>query len=258
MTQHLDQFLGTSSDTDSVNKTEQGLGDLFAQSALYELHQSAFGLAQTVGLQDHVPTMEQLKAADSWIGQHAQIVGRGVGNFLPTVAVALTTRFAAGRAMEHFGIGSENLVLKRSAIGFSTAESAATGLVTGALLKPTDDTVAHDWGSFVLDRAKGGASGALTYGALNLTALGWKSIAESKFAANLGADTVLKNSFVTGAISGLPGGFVSIQADSLMNEGRLSTDMNKIGQSAYEMGVVGALLGATTSGLSRLSKDSVS
>ncbi len=173
---------------------------------------------------------------------------------MPTVAVALTTRFAAGRAMEHFGIGSENLVLKRSAIGFSTAESAATGLVTGALLKPTDDTVANDWGSFVLDRAKGGASGALTYGALNLTALGWKSVAESKFAANLGADTVLKSSFVTGAISGLPGGFVSIQADSLMNDGKLSTDMKKIGQSAYEMGVVGALLGATTNGLSRLSK----
>ena len=94
MTQHLHAVSQQLSvlKANSVNKTEQGLGDLFAQSALYEMHQSAFGLAQTVGLQKRVPTMEQLKAADSWIGQHAQIVGRGVGNFLPTVAVALTTR----------------------------------------------------------------------------------------------------------------------------------------------------------------------
>ena len=151
----LDQFVPPVSDESEKSDNQSGLGELFGRSALYELHQAAFGLAQSFGLQDRIGDMAQPAEAESWWGQQAQIIGRGFGSFLPTMAVAVATRHGLGSRLERSGIAAENLLVKRSALGLSLGESAVTGLVSGSLLKPSDDSAAHDWGSFVADRAQG-------------------------------------------------------------------------------------------------------
>lgn len=155
------------------------VAEMFAYSALYELHRSAFGLAQTVGLQDHVGTMEQPAEADSGVGRFFQVIGRGTGSFLPTLAVAMTTRYGFGKVLDRIGADTENLALKRSALGLSTAESATTGFISGSLFKSTDDTAAQSWSTFAADRFMGGSSGALSFTALNLATMGWSRLAKA-------------------------------------------------------------------------------
>ncbi len=66
----LDRFDQTDPSAESValdKDAHHNVAELFARSALFELHQSAFGLAQTFGMQDRVGTMEQPTEADSGV-----------------------------------------------------------------------------------------------------------------------------------------------------------------------------------------------
>ncbi len=176
---------------------------LFGDAASYELHQAAFGLAQAVGLQDRVGKAQEPTEADSAIGKTAQMLGHGAGAFLPTAGIALVARFGVGRLFEHSVAPAEGLLLKRSAIGLNAVESAATGFMSGALLKPTDELKSKDWTSFASDRLLGGVSTAASFTAMNMASLGWNKFATGAWSKGLGADVVLGNSVVSGAISGL-------------------------------------------------------
>ena len=150
----LDSFAVSAGEKSDEPDKAPSLSHLLVNSAYYELHQSAYGLAQTVGLQKHVGEIEQPAESDSWLGRQFQMVGRGVGGFLPTAAVAAVTRFGFGRALEHLDIHADNLLLKQSAIGLSTAESVVTGLASGAILKPTDEATARNWQDFAEDQSE--------------------------------------------------------------------------------------------------------
>ena len=134
----LDNQLSDLPTSESKKSQEPTLIELFADSALYELHQSVYGLAQAAGLESHIGQREEPVEQSGRIDRLAQILGRGVGSFLPTAAVAVGTRFGLGRVLEHAG-SAESLLLKRSVIGLSIAESAATGAITGSLLKPSGE-----------------------------------------------------------------------------------------------------------------------
>ncbi len=239
----LDSNLGNdNSDPGETNKERTGAA-LFADSALYELHQSAFGLAQTVGLQEAVGKMEEPKEADSFIGRNLQMLGRGVGGLLPTVGLAIGARFAVGRAMERTGMSAEGVLSKRSVIGLNAVESGATGFASGALLKPTDDAKANSWTSFVQDRAFGGVSGGLSFAALSMTSLGLNKLASAEAARAFKLDKVLGNAFVSGTASGALGGAINVELNSVLSEGKVNTNWDSIGKSMYEQGVIGGLMG---------------
>ena len=232
---------------------QPGLTELFAKSASYELHQSVYGLAQTVALEGLVGKMEPPQQADGAVEKLAQMLGRGVGDFLPTLAVAAGVRFGFGRVLP-LAAGAESLILKRSAIGLSVAESATTGTITGALFKPSDQATASDWRSFAADRALGGGAGAVSFAALTLGTLGWSRLAGHSWVERLGADRVLKSSFVSGLASGVAGGLANVEINSLLSDGKVTIDGATIGKAMGEMAIMGGLFGATTSGLALLSR----
>ena len=179
------------------------------------------------------------------------MLGRGVGDFIPTVAVAAAARFGFSRLLPE-AAAAENLMLKRSAIGLSVAESATTGAIGGAVFKPSDQATASDWRSLAIDRAQAGAAGALSFGALTLGTLGWNRIAGQAWVERLGADKVLKSSIVSGLASGVPGGLANAEINSLLSDGKFTTDGATIGKAMGEMAIMGGLFGATTSGLALL------
>ncbi len=247
----LDNF--SDNNQELPKKTESNALELFKDSALFELHQSAFGLAQTVGLENHLAKMDEPAAADSALGRNVQMIGRGVGSFLPTIAVAAASKFALGRVLEAPAAGAaEKFYLKQSAIGLNLAEAGVTGAATGSLLKPTDEAAAKDWGSFLKDRAVSGFSSALSFEALTLTTFGINRVAGSQIFKSQGAENVIKFAPVNGFVSGAAGGVINVELNSLVNDRRLTFDGDKIYNSAYESAVVGGLFGATTLGLSKL------
>ena len=89
----------------------------FTQSAGYELHQSAYGLAQTFGLADLVTKEEAPAETQSSVGQHLQMIGRGVGSFLPILAIGMASRYGVGKMLGASAGAAEQLFLKRSALG---------------------------------------------------------------------------------------------------------------------------------------------
>ena len=238
----LDSNLGKDNSAPGEHK-ERSSAALFAESALYELHQSAFGLAQTVGLQERVGRMEEPKEADSFVGRNLQMLGRGVGGLLPTVGLAIGARFAVGRAMERSGMSAEGVLSKRSVIGLNALESGATGFASGALLKPTDDAKAKSWTGFLEDRAYGGVSGGLSFAALSMTSLGLNKLASVEAARAFKVDRVLGNAFVSGTVSGALGGAINVELNSVLSDGKVSTNWDSIGKSMYEQAVIGGLMG---------------
>ncbi len=250
----LDQFAIEANSDDARPDPKRSVGELFSSSAYYELHQAAYGLAQTVDLQQHLDRISEPEAADTFIGRQAQLVGRGIGSFLPVIAIAAGAKFALGRALSHTEVAAENLLLKKSAIGLSIGESALTGAVSGSLLKPTDDATAKNGLSFLADRVQGGVSNALAFSAMSLSTHGLDMMANSHFAASLRVDGLLKNSLISGVVSGALGGVANVEADSLVSTGRFSADGDKLLQSASDMAVMGGLFGATSSILARVGR----
>ncbi len=252
----LDQFNDIPEEGAS-SRNKPGGAELLAKSALYELDQSAYGLAQVAGLQDRVGELARPKEADSRTGRFLQSIGRGAGDLLPTLAAGAVSRFAFGKILEHSG-SAESFAFKRTAIGLSLAESASTGALTGALLKPTDGTAADSLGGLVGDRVTGGASSALSFALLGLTAHGWNRFASSETVARFGADTILKNAMVTGAASGAVGGLVNLQLNSVITDGKFTTDSGKIADSVVEIATMSALFGGTARTLGFLRSSGVS
>ena len=243
----LDNFskAGSTEAIPSASNEEKSAIKLFGDSALYELNQSAFGLAQSVGLEGHLPIMAVPEESESAVGRNLQMLGRGVGSFLPTLGVALSTKFAFGKLVSPRFVGSENLLLQKSAIGLNVAESGIAGAVTGALLKPTDKTSAETWSGFVTDRAVSGLTNGLSFSVLTSMTFGLNKFAGTKLSQALGAEAFLKSAPINGLISGAAGGLLNVETSTFVSQGKLTTDRNKIYSSVYEAGVMGGLFGLT-------------
>ena len=235
----LDSFALSANEKSEDTDKAPSLPRLLVSSAYYELHQSAYGLAQTVGLQKHVGEMEQPVESDSWLGRQFQMVGRGVGGFLPTAAVAAVTRYGFGRVLEHVPTPADNLLLKRSAIGLSTAESVVTGLASGAIFKPTDEATAQNRQGFAEDRAKSALSSGLAFGTMTMATFGWNKLASTQVFENARLAGFLKSAPITGLATGTLGGITNAESSSLITNGTLTVDGGTIAKSAYEMSVIG-------------------
>ena len=242
----LDSFNINESVKENV-PSEDGALHQFTDAFSHEARLQTFALAQTVGLSDNVGRGAELEDADGQIAKHAQMFGRAAADLLPVVATGFLARYGFGKA---FSAGNEvakglnelnDLLLKRSSIGLSLSEAATTGLVTGALLKPTDDNASRDLASFVADRAKSGVVNAASFAVMS--GLG---SAASNLAAKTESTvirTALSNPMSNGALTGAIGGVFNVELDSVSKTGEFTFDRNKVLQSAYEMSLVGGTFG---------------
>lgn len=178
---------------------------------------------------------------------YAQTVGGAVGMILPFAA----TKYGLGK-VGAFGkpaaavAGEANYFSQKSAIGFSLKEAAITGGVYGAAFTPSDEK-ARDagWKAFLGDRAISAGGSALTFSVLTAGSLGMNALGKTAAVERFGMAPVLKNPIFNGAVSGLPGGFVSAEYEALARQRRLATS-EELAESLLAMGVVGGTFGGAS------------
>lgn len=234
------------SDTPNTPNRQETPENGLVHDALYSAAYAAFqqpvtGLSQAIDkvagteLQGQTLFMEAPSEAEfgstRW---HVQTLGSAAGGLLPLLAVGkvVKSQMAAG-AMEAQG----GLLSRRAAIGLTLKESAATGFLHDALLRPTAES-----GNFWSDRLTNGVGGALTFSAMTATSLGLAGASESGFAKALVLGKTMRNPVVSGVISGVPGGAVSAEYESLVHHRRGAT-AKELGQSIYSMSLIGGGFG---------------
>ena len=136
---HLGDLYSTlQAESDARLKGRADPASLFADSLSYELKRSLRAAQQIIGAEAGAGEQLEPQPAPDSLGQHAQMLGRAVGGLLPTLAIAAGTRYGFGKILAHEGQVAEQLLLKRTTVGLSLAESATTGFVSGAVFTPTD------------------------------------------------------------------------------------------------------------------------
>ena len=197
------------------------------------------GLAQSVGAGDLVTvTPDSEHQPEGLLAQHAQMFGHAAADAIPIILTGIAVRAGFGRVLAKSS--EPGLLLQRSALGLSTAETATTGLVTGALLHPTDAQNTGSLTDFLLDRTKSGASSAVSFMSINAfshTINSAVSASDSTFAR------ILKNPAASGMLAGIPAGLINPQIDSVLHNGRLNTDFSGTGKSVYESVLIGTAFG---------------
>ena len=98
--------------------------------------------------------------------------------------------------------------------------------------------------SLLLDRAKNGVAGAVSFAAMNMASVEISAAGE-KITWDFGRKLVA-NSAVNGLLRRLQGGVISAEVNSVATDGSLTLDAHKIGTSIYEMGFVGGVLGTVS------------
>jgi hypothetical protein len=171
---------------------------------------------------------------------HAQQIGSAVGMILPFMVVGKGVRGVLGTSAEE-----ASLMSRKAAFGMSMKEAGLTGFTYDALLRPSDPNHSGGLGGFLLDRGTQGAIGAGTFMTLTGTSLGLRSIggATVEKSALL---PLLRNPIINGAISGVPAGLFTAEANSLTKTGHLAS-AEEVGQSVYGMSVIGGGFGAVHS-----------
>ena len=138
------------------SKTLDGAFTQLRQAFLFETQQQLTGLAQWTNQDAHLDFFQRPAESESLIGSNAQMFGRAAADAIPIIVTGLAMRAGFGKLMPKGVETAESLVLRRAPIGLSAAESAATGFVTGSLLKPSDEDARQTTGTFIADRFKGG------------------------------------------------------------------------------------------------------
>lgn len=138
------------------------------------------------------------------------------------------------------------ILSQRSAIGMSLKESAITGAVYGAAFTPSEEK-ARSAGltSFLADRAISAGGGAATFTVLTAGSLGMGALGKTAAVERFGFAPLIKNPIFSGAVSGLPGGFVSAEYEALARQGRFATN-EELAESLLAMGVVGGTFGGAS------------
>ncbi len=220
---------------DAPKSAWQELSSAFVQEARTQLK----GLAQTVGAGDLLKvTPDSEHQPEGLLAQHAQMFGHAAADAIPIILTGIAVRAGFGRVLAKSS--EPGLLLQRSALGLSTAETATTGFVTGALLHPTDAQNASGLTDFLVDRTKSGASSAVSFMSINAfshTINSAVSASDSTFAR------ILKNPAASGMLAGIPAGLINPQIDSVVHNGRLNTDFSGTGKSVYESVLIGTAFG---------------
>jgi hypothetical protein len=167
---------------------------------------------------------------------HAEQLGGAVGQLLPFLVsrVLLKSFFREGTAAaEEVGVLS-----KTAPIGLSLKEAAATGFVSQALFRPTDNDT-----SFWSQRVMNGGNGAITMTALTASTFGLNKLAGSKAALSFKALRVLRNPIANGIVSGAGAGFLGSELNSVEFK-RQFASTDEIEQSMYGSVFLGGVLGA--------------
>ncbi|MBA3855390.1 MAG: hypothetical protein C0507_00640 [Cyanobacteria bacterium PR.3.49] len=177
---------------------------------------------------------------------YAQTVGGAVGMILPFAA----TKYGLGK-VGAFGkpaaaAGEAGYLSQRSAIGLSLKESAITGGVYGAAFTPSDEKArSAGFTAFLSDRAISAGGGAATFTVLTAGSLGMGALGKNATVQRFGIAPVINNPIFSGAVSGLPGGFVSAEYEALARQGRPATS-EELAESLLAMGVVGGTFGGAS------------
>ncbi len=157
----------------------------------------------------------------AWLGQ---VVGGTAGAAAPFIAMhKLVGPGAAGRLEMTAEYG-----LSRTALP-SISKSVLTGALYSGILTP----VGEGEGDFWTARLRHAAVGGATFGTLTASTIGMKSSGLA----------FLRNDIVSGALSGVPAGIVSADANALLSSGKLSSGSERL-QAVANYAIGGGLLGA--------------
>lgn len=240
-----------SADTPEKSSAHRSFFHELTNSALYSaVEQPALGLAQIVSNDAMVSVKNKfsswgVEVPDSQHRSGSDWYAQTVGGALGMMAPFLLTKSTLGQlgAFSEAASAEGNVCSARAAIGLSLKESAITGFTYGALFTPSDQR-ARDAGflSFLGDRASSGVGSGLTFSALTAGSIGLGRIAETGLVTRLGLAPVLSNGVVSGTLSGLPGGFVGAEYDSLSHHHRAATG-SELGEAMLGMSVVGGTFG---------------
>ncbi len=235
--------------TESIERPDEkrpGAWSELANSFIDESKVQLKGLAQVVGAGSLIDAAPQQEQPDSILGSHASMIGRAAADAIPIVLTGLAVRTGLGRlllrdAEPAINTAQSGFLLQRSVLGLNSVETATTGFVTGALLRPTDEQNSSSVASFISDRTMNGAISALSFLTVNTLSYGTdRFLAKSK--SLLASD--LRNPVGIGGISGLIGGAINPQIDSLVRKHELNTDLTQMGTSVYEGAFIGIAFGA--------------
>ena len=214
------------------------LSSAFVQESKMQLK----GLAQTVGAGDLITVTPYSNQPDGLMAQHAQMFGHAAADAIPIIVTGVLVRAGFGAVLAKSS--EPGLLLQRSVLGLSTAETATTGFVTGSLLHTSDAQNTSTLGAFVLDRTKSGVSSALSFASINAFS---HIINSSVSTSESTVARILKNPAASGMLSGIPAGLISPQIDSEVRNGHFNTDFSATGKSIYESALIGAAFGGLAS-----------
>ena len=224
---------------DKVQPSDESLWEELSGAFLYEVRQQLRGLAQTVAQGDLLPEEPEPAQSQTVAGRHMQMFGRAAADMIPIVVTGIAVRSGFGKALP--AAVEPGLLMRRSVIGLSAVESGTTGLLTGALLRPTDQEQSSSISGLLTDRARSGVSGAFSFAALT----GLNAVAEkiaNKAWSPIAA--VLQNPIGNGLVTGAPAGLVNAQIESFVQTGSFTSDRTLLEKSVYEMTMVGGAFGA--------------
>jgi hypothetical protein len=172
---------------------------------------------------------------------HAQTIGGAAGMIAPFMLARSGSKAALGRAGLAYEASSlvaptANMITKARQL--AVLESAASGFVFDSVMRPVNDNEGNFWAA----RLKHGTVGALTFGGLTASSIGFKSAASSLLKEGA-TKTILESNISNAIVSGAPAGLINAEANSLLIHGKLATG-REIGESVYTMSVAGAGLSA--------------
>lgn len=249
---------------DSENNTESGIGaDLWhaardmVQTAAYtavaepilgvvQLSDKAIGAQNFESLQSGFASigLAHPEAANGTIDRHAQMLGSAIGMVLPYVLLHKGISSGAGKVFAEESLASRMPLPAAATKLFSSplAKHAGLAFTTGfaydAVFRPSDSKSTN----FLTDRLTNGLAGGVTMATLSATAFGLHSLAESAVIKSNFLNRALVNPIAAGALSAIPAGLVQSEASALKS-GKLLPNGSEVGDSIYQMGIVGAVLG---------------
>lgn len=217
---------------------KNSLFEEFCHSAAYAgVQQPITGISQIVDkvtgtrLEQSTAFMSAPQAAEFGTAKwHAQTLGGAAGGLVPLLISARMAKGALGSAETGF-------LSRRAAIGLTLKESAATGFISDGLFRPSENK-----DNFLKERLIAGAGGSLTFSSMTAASLGLGSLSHTAMANSLRIGSTLRNPIVSGILSGVPGGTVSTNYESLVHKNRLSTG-TELAQSVYSMSLIGGAFG---------------
>ena len=188
----------------------------------------------------HVVLTADVAPAQGVINRGAQIAGELTADLLPTLAIGIASRYGVGKLFRN---PEENMLLAHPTMGLSVAEGATTGFVSGTLLRPLSGADQMSNADFARLRMDYGLGTAISFAAMTATS------ALSSAAGDLisrPVSKILYNPLINGAISGIPGGYINAEVDSLSKTGQLTGNVHDIEKSILTTSLTGAAFGGIT------------